>query len=124
DVMVGRARLDPAPTAAPFVGDALVMSSGVYAVGSNAEKTYYVADRPLTGAATGDVDGDGRADTVAPGIDESIDVLHRTVNPDGFLRGRIETHSPPTQVTVGDFDGNGVADVAYIEREPNGNSLQ
>jgi hypothetical protein len=124
DAVVGRARLDPPPASGPRGPDALVLPGGVYAVDATSYAEYYAADRPLTASASGDFDRDGNVDAIATGNDASIDVLYRTVAPDGFVRGRLATDNRPTMLTIGDFDGNGVSDISYVEQEPTGASLK
>jgi hypothetical protein len=123
DVAVGRVRLvPPIAGAAP---DALVISSGIFAIAADGSTatSIYAADRLLTAAGAGDVNADGKTDAIAIGTDETIDVLYRTVAPDGFLRSRLAIDGVPSHLTIGDFDGNGAADIAYTERVPSGDAL-
>lgn len=123
DIAVGRVRLDP-----PMSGlapDALVTTGGVWGIplASGAPAPLYLADHRLTAASSGDIDRDGLLDGVATGEDDTIDVLYRTVAPEGFQRVRLATHAPPQALTIGDFDGNGAADIAYVERGSGGDAL-
>ncbi len=130
DTFIGHIPL--VPRIAGLTPDAVVTTGGVYGipeVGGVADPNgtpvaLYIADRPLTEAASGDLDGNGTVDGVALGDDSTIDVLYRTVAPDGFVRGRLATDSTPSHVVVADFDGNGVDDVSYVVAEPRGDALE
>lgn len=112
-VVIGRAPLVPP---LPGVGrDALVMSSGVYAVTPLALAELYAAPRPLGLVAHADLDGDGDVDViVAPAGEDDLDVLYR--HPAGLSLLRLDTASRVTSITAGDFDGNAIPDLAYTER--------
>ena len=114
-VAVGRIPIDP-----PIAGlspDAIVMTSGVYAhVGSfNAfGEMYGSSERKLAYVASGDLDRDGDLDAVLAGDgDDDLDILFRF--PNGLQLFRVDTASAVTSLTIGDYDGNGVNDVAYTE---------
>jgi len=111
-VVIGRAPLVP-----PIFGvgsDALVMSSGVYVVGAGAMGTVYASSRRLGHVAHGDLDGDGDLDVILGSADEDdLDILYRY--PLGVEVLRIDTASRVTSITVGDYDGNTVNDIAYTE---------
>jgi hypothetical protein len=115
DAAIGRVSLTPA--IAGMAPDALVLASGIYAVGATDQRAHpvYASDRPLAVAAAADINGDGKLDGIVAGNDDTLDILYR--NADSFLRQRLATHAPPRQLTVGDFDGNGVPDVAYVEQQ-------
>ncbi|MDB4955175.1 MAG: hypothetical protein JWO36_2744 [Myxococcales bacterium] len=122
DAAVGVVRLVPAISG--VAPDALVMASGIYGIGAAAAVPYYISDRPLTHVAYGDVDGDHIADAVATGTDQTIDVLYRTSSPTAFTRVRLPTNATPSHLSIGDFDGNGIADIAYVEPLNSGQALQ
>ncbi|HWU87527.1 MAG TPA: hypothetical protein VN253_09645, partial [Kofleriaceae bacterium] len=111
-VVIGRAPLVPAIFG---VGsDALVMSSGVYVVGASSITSVYASSRRLGHVAHGDLDGDGDIDIVLGSADEDdLDVLYRY--PLGVEVLRIDTASRVTSITIGDYDGNTVNDIAYTE---------
>lgn len=117
--LIGRAPLEPPIAAA--AKDMLVFSDGLYAfVPFQAAFTnVYRSSRKLALVATGDVTGDGKSDTVfAAENDDDLDVLLRTVNSlgnDAFQLLRLDTASQVTTLTLGDYDGNGYADIAYTE---------
>jgi hypothetical protein len=123
-VAVGHVPLDP-PITVPFppfptLGpDALVLTSGLYAfvpdLGGFGE-IYSSSSRVLAHVATGDLDNDGDIDVVLATADEDdLDVLFRF--PLGLQLLRVDTASEITSLTLGDFDGNGVTDIAYTETE-------
>jgi hypothetical protein len=130
DALIGHAVLSP--RIAGLAPDAIVTTSGVYGIqetGGAADPALppvqlYAADRALTAAASGDLDGNGAVDTVALGDDSTLDLLYRTVSPDGFVRGRLATAAPPSRLVVADFDGNGLADVAYVATVAGAAALQ
>ncbi len=110
--VIGRAPLIP-----PLPGagsDALVMSSGVYVVGGGVMAEVYASPRPLGHVAHADLDNDGDVDLiVAPAGEDDLDVLYRY--PLGVQVLRLDTASRVTSITTGDYDGNGVVDLAYTE---------
>ena len=67
---------------------------------------------------SGDLDNDGNVDAVlsAEGEDD-LDVVYRVTNGlnPGFIVARLETAGIVTAMAIGDFDGNGVNDVAFTE---------
>ena len=117
--LIGRAPLEPAIAAA--AKDMLVFSDGVYAFVpfQSAFANVYRSSRKLALVATSDLTGDGKSDVVlAAENDDDLDVLLRTVNnagQDAFQLLRIDTASQVTTLTLGDYDGNGLADIAYTE---------
>jgi hypothetical protein len=109
-------RMPVSPPLAGFANDALVMTTGVYvAAPGSALLAAYTSTRKLDSVAFGDIDGDGDIDAVlsAEGEDD-LDVLLRF--PLGLELLRIDTENPITTLTVADFDGNGVDDIAYTEK--------
>jgi hypothetical protein len=111
---IGRAPLDP--PIAGLAADALVMTSGLYAhvpsLGQMA--AIYSSSRKLGRVAFGDVDQDGDTDiVVAPADEDDLDILLRF--PLGLELFRVDTASRISSLTIGDFDGNGIDDVAYTE---------
>jgi hypothetical protein len=114
--VIGRIPVDPV---VPFVvADALVLSDGVYALvpGLASYQALYRTTRRLAHVASADLDGDGAIDAVlsAQG-DADLDVLIRSISPPGFQLLRLDTASEATTLTLGDYDGNGIADIAYTE---------
>lgn len=112
-VLVGRFPLQPAvPLAAP---DALVLSDGVYVNTVIGPQKAYTSPRTIARTDFGDLNGDGIVDgVVASEGEDDIDILYRTENP-GYQLVRLDTASRVTSLTVGDYDGNGVEDIAYTE---------
>ncbi|MGE0551037.1 MAG: FG-GAP repeat domain-containing protein [Kofleriaceae bacterium] len=113
--LIGRTPLDP--TIALLANDALVTSDGVYgyAPGFGTFGIMYKTTRRLARVAHGDLNGDGRTDCVlGPDGEDDLDLLYRS--PSGFQLLRLDTASPVSSITIGDYDGNGSADVAYTEQ--------
>jgi hypothetical protein len=121
---IGRIELDP-----PIAGlgrDTLVLTSGVYVhlpVAAPPEfpqptliEMYSSNGRNLAFVATADLDNDGDTDAVLATSDQDdLDVLFRF--PGGLQLLRIDTASQISALALGDFDGNGVRDIAYTETE-------
>ena len=98
-------------------GAGIVLSTGVYAfrIASQSLQEVYRSDRTLSASSFADLDGDGAPDVVATGGGaDDIDLLYRL--PLGFLRFRFDTGSPVLSFLIGDYDGNRVADIAYVEK--------
>jgi hypothetical protein len=67
-------------------------------------------------AQVADLNRDGRLDIAGIGYDQGFDVLLSDAH--GFFTyGRVATTGHPKQIRTGDFDGDGVADVALHEEE-------
>jgi hypothetical protein len=114
--VIGRIPVEPA---VPFVvGDALVLGDGVYALipGLASYQALYRTTRTLARVASADLDGDGAVDAVIAARGEAgLDVLMRSTSPPGFQLLRLDTASEATTLTLGDYDGNGITDIAYTE---------
>src|SRR6185503_6379053 len=77
----------------------------------------YHTSRKIALVDHGDLDGDGNVDAVlAAANEEDLDVLFRVPNEAGFNLVRVDTASTVTRLTLGDYDGNRIADIAYAER--------
>lgn len=113
------------PTVAFVAADALFTSEGVYPYLPNGVPLFsptaqfsvvYRSTRTYARVAHGDFDGDGNVDAVlSAASDQDLDVLFRVPNQAGFNLVRIDTTSDVTTLTVGDYDGNRIADIAYTE---------
>ncbi len=78
-----------------------------------------VGDRAWVDARIADVDGDGDADVVAHGAGAIVvDVLRNTGLPAVWNQAPISAAGVVKAVRTGDFDGNGIADVALITTLP------
>ncbi len=87
-------------------------------VPSFAPPANYVAPG-ASAAASGDFNGDGRADVVtANGVGGSHGVSILLTNRDGSLQAarNFNTNTDPTSVVAGDFNGDGHADVAAVDK--------
>ena len=103
------------PQIALVAPDAVVLSDGVYANTVIGPQKVYTSPRKIARADYGDLNGDGIVDgVVASEGEDDIDLLYRTQNP-GYQLVRLDTASRVTSLTVGDYDGNGIEDIAYTE---------
>ena len=116
--VVGRFRLIPSiPGAAP---DALVLETGIFPVsGASLLEPIHRADHPIARVLESDLDRDDELDAILTrqGVSD-IDVLLRAPalgTTHGFLPIRMPTAGTPTSLAVGDFDGNGIPDLAFGE---------
>jgi hypothetical protein len=112
-VAIGRIPIVPA---IPLIAsDALVMTNGLYGqlLGS-VPILMYQASRPMSKVSSGDLDGDGDIDAVvSAATEDDIDILYRY--PEGVELLRFDTAANVTTMTIGDYDGNGINDIAYTE---------
>lgn len=107
-------RIPISPTIPLVSADALVMTNGLYAQAAGFMIPMYQSSRPLAHVTFGDLDGDGDIDAAAAAATEDdIDILYRY--PEGVELLRFDTASRVTTITIGDYDGNGVGDLAYTE---------
>ncbi len=118
-VAVGRIPLQPGIA---FAGnDALVLSTGIDLYIAGLPPTLapvFSSERRLDGVVSGDLDNDGNVDAVLSAEGEDgLDVVYRVVDgwTPGFIVARLETAGIVTAMAIGDFDGNGVNDVAFTE---------
>ncbi len=108
----------PVPGHAP---DALMLSTGGYAIslGAGPIKEVYRSDRKLDIVRAADLDLDGDMDSVGIVFGSAdLDILMRTSG-SAFLPLRIST-GPVLDLELGDYDGNGIGDIAYAELQPSG----
>jgi hypothetical protein len=112
--LVGRAPVDP-PIG--FVArDALVTTEGVYPFLLTYPVPVYHTTRKISYLGHGDINGDDAIDVVIGAQGEGdLDVLYRVADQPGFNLYRLDTASTVTSMITGDYDGNGIDDVAYIE---------
>lgn len=121
--LVGAAPIQP--SVALVAADALITSEGVYPYLPNGIPIFaptaqftavYRTSRTIARVRHGDFDGDDNVDAVLAASDEQdLDVLFRVPNEAGFNLVRIDTASEVTSLTVGDYDGNRIVDIAYGE---------
>jgi hypothetical protein len=71
-------------------------------------------DAPWREAVITDVDRDLRPDVIVSAGGGGLDVLRN--RPAGFVRVAIDTAGPVARLRAGDFDGDGLGDVAFRER--------
>lgn len=97
--------------------DGLIMPDGIWSYSGTSWLQAYASPRPISVAAAGDIDADGRPDVVVGGGGTNdLDVLYRTNSPfPSFQLYRVPTSAPVTSITIGDFDGDGAKDVDYTE---------
>ena len=111
--LVGRFPLSPG--IALVANDVLVMSDGIQAFSIAGPFKIYSSPRKIGRAEYGDINGDGIVDgIVASEGEDDIDVLFRTADP-GYQLVRLDTASRITSLTIADYDGNGIVDIAYTE---------
>ena len=125
EVAIGGVPLSPG--IAGYAPEALATSYGIYALSGSSALRLYHADRLLDSVRALDIDGDGDLDVAASaaGFDD-VDLLYRFHPPtgfDGFQLVRYDTVAHPRLMFAGDFDGNQIADLAYIERLAYGDRL-
>ncbi|HVK88145.1 MAG TPA: VCBS repeat-containing protein [Kofleriaceae bacterium] len=123
NVAVGHVPVEPAVGA--VAPDLLVMSDGLYAYDPSGAGTFgrlYTSQRRLAGADSADLDADGQTDAVLiAATEDDLDVLYRRPNSffpvlPGYLLSRIDTASRVVDTEIGDFDGNELPDIAYVEQ--------
>ncbi len=105
------------PNIAGLTTDAVVMSDGVYVqVIVLGVLKVYSSTRKIARADYGDIDGNGTIDgVVASEGEDDIDILYRPSDAAGYQLVRLDTASRISSLTIGDYDGNGIADIAYTE---------
>ena len=122
-------RIPLQPPIAGMAPDALVVVKGrdfststeIHQLLDQTTIVMYSSPRPLGEVHAADLDGDGTIEAVAsalgggPGGGEpDLDILYRAMGT--FVPYRISTQSVPTHLELGDYDGNGLHDIAYTER--------
>lgn len=114
---IGRIPLDP--TIFTVASDGVVLTDGVYVYVplTSSWSSIYQSARKLAGVASADLDRDGDIDAVlyAESSDD-LDILYRSQSPQGYQFLRYDTASVVTSVILGDYDGNGIGDIAYTEK--------
>ncbi len=77
---------------------------------------------PWREAVIADLDRDGRPDVVVASHLPGLDVLRS--GDGGFTRVAIDTAGPTANLRTGDFDGDGLTDIAFRERTTRGDRLR
>ncbi len=112
--------------------DALVLDSytgafaqsSIYAYPAGMPELLYASNDAFSEIASADLDGDGIYELVAaPQLATDLKILYRTQAPDGFLLDRIPTNGTPSHIVLDDYDGNGIADIAYLDGLASGSQL-
>lgn len=117
---VDRIAVTPGLQFLTFGDDTLVGSDGVYVVswlgGYTAYRIYPSTDEILR-AESGDFNGDGQGDGVLVRKDtDDLEILFRTADPFSLQPWRVDTLGAVRLITVGDFDANRIADIAFVEQ--------
>jgi hypothetical protein len=122
--------ITPLPTIGPVVGrvpvrspllgaapDALMTPFNLFVIRNlhTAATAIYTSDRPIDVVSFGDIDGDTNIDAILGSTESNgVDVLFATAT--SFLLYRIATTGSVTNIATGDYDGNGVEDIVFIDR--------
>ena len=109
------------PPVAGLAGVAVALTTGVYGFspGGNQLVELYRSDRALGAIRSADLEGDGDVDIVASGQrSDDIDLIERRGDSYAYAL-RFQTDALVVTFLIGDFDGNEVPDVAYVERGVN-----
>ena len=120
------------PPIAGYAPDALVLDSfptafpqsSIYAYpASGAPLLLYASNDAFTEIHTADLDGNGVDELVAaPQLATDLKILYRAAN-DTYLLDRVPTAGTPSNIVLGDYDANGIADIAYIDALAQGSQL-
>ncbi len=110
-------RIPVVPTSLLFPNDVLVMSNGLYINTAFGMLRVYRSERELTGVASGDLDGNGSTDAVLRADADGLDVVYRADanNTPGYIVQHVGTTGTVTSTQIADYDGNGLADIAFTE---------
>jgi hypothetical protein len=103
-------------------------------IGGTPTTAVHTSARPLYPVRSADIDSDGDVEGVAvlaqvanyQDGQPDVDILYRTdavSGSVGFLTYRIATQFPPMFLDLGDFDGNAVPDISYVEKLGAGDRL-
>ncbi|HEY1817023.1 MAG TPA: VCBS repeat-containing protein [Kofleriaceae bacterium] len=117
-VPVGHIPLTPAIPG--YASDLLVLQNGVYGMQTGLTEIFK-SGPTITSAASGDLDGDGAVDAALfSSAQADFQVIYRKPNaPLGtpaFIEAPVQTAGAVGLATIADFDGNGLADIAYTEQ--------
>ncbi|HEU0033990.1 MAG TPA: VCBS repeat-containing protein [Kofleriaceae bacterium] len=104
------------PALAGAAPNALVLSTGVYQLrtASGQLEEVFRSQRTIAASQAVDLDGDGALDLVTAGQrTEDFELLQRIAP--GFIPKHFTTAAPVERFLTGDFDGNRIVDLAFVE---------
>jgi hypothetical protein len=103
----------------------IVTSTGVYTINTTTQLATRVSTSPRTWrfAAVADLNGDGLDDIITTGTAEDVEVLLQVANPTQteWRDIRVPTSATIYEVQPGDYDGDGLVDVAMAQIDPTTN---
>ena len=105
------------PTVSGASPTAVVLTTGVYTfqLAGAVLAEMHRADRPIANVRSADLDRDGQIDIITSSKNAvALDLLYRIAP--GFIPFRFDTESEVVNFLIGDFDGNTIPDIAYVER--------
>lgn len=108
-----------------FIANTLVVLRNTSTIGSITYATKVTFATPQTpfGIAVGDIDGDGKHDVGVAAFDGNVATVFRNTSTAGNISFADHIDFPsntgPNRLAFGDLDGNGKADMAVLDDDPN-----